>query len=174
MKRGNFLIGFLFTAALGTLLHFVYEWTGENAFVGLFSAVNESTWEHLKLLYVPLVAFGVYEFICYGKNYCCFFPAKLIGILGGMLFITVFFYTYRGILGYNIDFLNISDFYLGAAVAWRVQYKFFYRPKGCLPISGGAALLGIIILGVLFAVFTYSPPTLGLFADPAKYINPEV
>ena len=43
------LIGFAFTGAVGTLLHFVYEWTGGNPLIAAFCAVNESTWEHMKL-----------------------------------------------------------------------------------------------------------------------------
>ena len=43
------LIGFAFTGAVGTLLHFVYEWTGGDPLIAAFCAVNESTWEHMKL-----------------------------------------------------------------------------------------------------------------------------
>ena len=168
MKRGIAVLGFLFTAVVGTLLHFVYEWTGESPIAGLISAVNESTWEHLKLLYVPMIFFGVFEFFRYGKETPCFFPAKLTAILSGMLFISAFFYTYRGILGYNLDFLNIFDFFLGSAVAWRVQYKLLRHRKSCSPIRHGVGLLGLIILGVLFAVFTFYPPNLGIFIDPTK------
>lgn len=42
----------IFTFIFGTLLHFTYEWSNQNLVVSLFSAINESTWEHLKLLYV--------------------------------------------------------------------------------------------------------------------------
>ena len=44
---------------MGTLLHFLFDWTGGNAVVALFSAVNESIWEHLKLLFYPMVLFAV-------------------------------------------------------------------------------------------------------------------
>jgi hypothetical protein len=42
----------------GTLLHFVYGWSGQNALAGLVSPVNESVWEHTKLLVVPVVVAG--------------------------------------------------------------------------------------------------------------------
>ena len=42
--------GFLFTAAVGALLHFTYDWSGGTVLAAAFSAVNESTWEHMKLL----------------------------------------------------------------------------------------------------------------------------
>ena len=39
---------------LGTLAHFVYDWSGQNSFIGLLTPVNESTWEHMKLLFFPM------------------------------------------------------------------------------------------------------------------------
>ncbi len=166
MKRGIFLWGFIFTAALGTLLHFVYEWSGENPAAALFSAVNESTWEHLKLLFVPMVLFGIYQYFKYEKNNPCFIPAKLKGILSGMLFITVFYYTYRGIIGRNIDFLNIFDFFLGAAVAWYTEFKSLRKSKTCSPLCVGFSLFVLVVIGVLFSVFSFYPPDLGIFAEP--------
>ena len=47
------LITIIFAIILGTLLHFTYKWSNKNMLVGAFSAVNESTWEHLKLLFFP-------------------------------------------------------------------------------------------------------------------------
>ena len=41
------IVGFIATGLFGTLLHFVYEWTGGNRVVAAFSAINESTWEHM-------------------------------------------------------------------------------------------------------------------------------
>ena len=51
------IIGAVFTIITGTLLHFVYEWSGESLFVGIFSPINESVWEHLKLLFFPMSVF---------------------------------------------------------------------------------------------------------------------
>lgn len=53
------MISILFSLVVGTLLHFTYQWSGENAFVGLFSAVNESTWEHLKLAFFPMLFMAI-------------------------------------------------------------------------------------------------------------------
>ena len=52
-EGANLLAGILFTLIAGTLLHFCYEWRGENHFVALFAPVSESLWELLKLLYFP-------------------------------------------------------------------------------------------------------------------------
>ena len=51
----------LFTLIFGTLLHFTYGLSGNNPIVGTFSAINESTWEHLKLLFFPMLIFAIFE-----------------------------------------------------------------------------------------------------------------
>ena len=63
MKFKTNAIRFLFISILGVLLHFTYEWSDDNRIVGLFSAVNESTWEHMKLLAVPWVLWTIAECI---------------------------------------------------------------------------------------------------------------
>jgi len=44
--------GMVFISAFGSLLHFVFNWLNRFWLAGAFSAVNESTWEHLKLAVV--------------------------------------------------------------------------------------------------------------------------
>ena len=55
-KIRNFQIFSIVLAfVLGTLLHFTYKLSGENKIVAVFSSINESVWEHLKLLYFPML-----------------------------------------------------------------------------------------------------------------------
>ena len=91
MKKGTFFIGFAFTSLLGTLLHFVFEWSGNNRIVAVFSAVNESTAEHLKLLFWPAVLMGVIEFFWLYRKNGRYFSYLFEGILLGLGFITAFF-----------------------------------------------------------------------------------
>ena len=79
------LFRFIFISVLGVLLHFTYEWSGDNAVVGLFSAVNESTWEHLKLLFFPFLLLTILEVLLRGNMLPeQFLPARVLGILAGM------------------------------------------------------------------------------------------
>ncbi|HVB45893.1 MAG TPA: DUF6512 family protein [Streptosporangiaceae bacterium] len=63
MGRERRLVAFsgLMIVVAGTLLHFVYAWSGRTLAVGLLSPVNESVWEHTKLLVIPVLAVGVVE-----------------------------------------------------------------------------------------------------------------
>lgn len=56
------IAGFIFTVILGTFLHFLFNLTKGSVIAALFSAVNESIWEHMKLLYYPMVVFALVEY----------------------------------------------------------------------------------------------------------------
>ncbi len=157
--------GFIFTAVVGTLLHFLFDWTGENMIVALFSAVNESIWEHLKLLFYPMVAVGIMEYFFWGKNVDSYWCIKLMGILIGLVLIPVVYYTYTGILGVKVDWLNVTIFFLAAVVVYWAETKLFQRCYTCR-ISSKLAVGLICLIGVAFTVLTFFPPRIPFFQDP--------
>ena len=65
--------GFALVTFGGTILHFLYNWTGGSILVAPFSGVNESTWEHMKLLFWPLFLFALVQRLFFKdqKNYWC-------------------------------------------------------------------------------------------------------
>ena len=87
------LAGFLFTSAVGSLLHFVYEWSGGSLAAAVVSAVNESTWEHMKLLFVPMFLFSVVQVCVLGKTYPNFLAVRAVSIVTGLTLIPVLYYT---------------------------------------------------------------------------------
>ena len=158
-------VGFLFTAVVGTLLHFLFDWTGGNVVAALFSGVNESIWEHLKLLFYPMLAFAVGEYWNWGKQIDGFWCIKLIGVFLGLGLIVVVYYTYTGMLGIKADWLNIALFFLAAGIAYWVETKLFQRGFSC-PTGKKLAVLLICLLAVIFTVFTFWTPQIPLFRDP--------
>ena len=112
--------GFVFTSVLGTLLHFLYDICGESIILAPFSAVNESPWEHMKILFIPMLIFAFIENKFIGNRYPDLFSAKLLGILMGLILIPVLFYSYTGIIGRSIDFINIS------AIFKEFSFSFIY------------------------------------------------
>ena len=55
------LLGFAVTSLLGTVLHFLYDLLGGALWIAPFSGVNESTWEHMKLLFWPMLLFAAVQ-----------------------------------------------------------------------------------------------------------------
>lgn len=159
------MVGFIFTAVVGTLLHFLFDWAGGNPAVALFSAVNESIWEHLKLLFYPMIAFGTLEYFYWGKDVESFWCIKLIGILTGLVLIPVLYYTYTGVFGVNADWLNITIFFLVAMFAYWLETKLFQRKFDC-PVNDKLALGLILLVVAVFTVFTFLPPHIPFLQDP--------
>ena len=155
--------GFAFTALTGTLLHFLYDWTGESVLAAPFSGVNESTWEHMKLLYFPLLVFALIQ-SHYFKDYKGFWCTKLIGTVAGLLLIPALFYTYNGAFGKSPDWVNITIFFISAALAFLIEAHLFKHEFSCRYPRVAFAL--ICVIGVLFIIFTFKTPQIPLFEDP--------
>lgn len=159
------VISAIFIIILGTLLHFTYDWSNQNAVVGLFSAVNESTWEHLKLLYFPILITAIMGYIYYGKNTPNYWCAKTIQVLVSLTFTVITFYTYRGVLGKDIAFVNILIFILAAVLGEIVNYLVIKRGKTC---NKNVSIVVLVVLFVMFINYTTNPPKIGLFQDPVS------
>lgn len=159
----NCLPKYLFVSVLGVLLHFTYEWSGNNPVVGLFSAINESTWEHLKLLFFPMLFLTLGESFRSQDDTVPSLPARTIGIIAGMICIVVTFYTLSGVFGQLPGFINIVIYFIAVAFAFLTE-QHFINNSGKLTRNIFGAILLIFIS--LFFVFTFFPPNIGLFVSP--------
>lgn len=160
-------MGFAFTSLGGTLLHFVYDLSNGSKTAALFSGVNESTWEHMKLLFFPMFAFAIVQSFFF-KERCGFWLIKLKGILLGLIAIPLIFCTYNGVIGKSPDAVNIAIFFIAAAIAYIYEGKALARKNA----DGGAEVLSVVclcVIAVAFMVFTFFPPMIRLFEDPITH-----
>ena len=156
--------GFVFTSVFGTLLHFLYDWTN-NTIMALFSGVNESVWEHMKILFFPMFIFALIQSKFFAKQYNNFWVSKLFGIFAGLLTIPLLYYTYKGALGVSADWFNILIYYIAAAISYLLEIKLLKsNKKFCF--SSNIGLLFLCLLALLFMIFTFTPPRIPLFQDP--------
>ena len=158
------LLGFAVTALGGTLLHFLYDWLGEARWSAPFSGVNESTWEHMKLLFWPMFVFAIIEsfFFREREDFWC---VKLKGILLGQLLIPVIFYTYNGAIAKSPDWLNITIFFISAAIAYIYETRQFNNESTVCGYKKLSISI-LILIAFLFVTFTFITPELGIFRDP--------
>lgn len=201
------VIGFFVVGILGTLFHFVYDWSGQMWFVGLFVPVNESTWEHMKLLFVPMLIYimlgNLYikrqEFMqskkykeknrsnnikinrdIYGYNAEIVNDVQeknnelqgivytgLFGNIFGTWSIPFLFYGYKGILGFEIAWVDISTFFVAVLIAFAVQYHvLIYSYKKQTQNCGKTVLIVNLAQLFVFVLLTYHPLNLGIFISP--------
>lgn len=168
MNNKNSIIKFqifstILTMILGTLLHFTFEWSNNNLFVASFSSINESTWEHLKLLFFPMLLTIIIGFLYFDNDFSRYLCAKTFGIISAVLFTTIFFYTYTGILGTNITFFNIGSFFIAVLLGEFITYKIFTLNYSC---NSKLSFILLILLLLCLVIFTYFPPQINFFKDP--------
>ena len=157
------LMGFAVTAFAGTLLHFLFDFTGESLLAAPFSGVNESTWEHMKLMFWPTFIFAIIQSFYFRerKNFWC---VKLKGTLTALALIPVLFYTYNGVIGKSPDWINITIFFISAAAAYIYEFRLFKKVDAdCRP---KVAIAIFCLLALLFVIFTFATPEIGIFKDP--------
>lgn len=161
------LLDFFFLILVGSFLHFAFPLSGGNEVIAAFVPVNESIWEHLKLILFPAFFFAVIEYFVYGKDREGFIAVKGIAILIGMATILFGYYTYSGILGTHYLAADIALFFIASAFTSYLTYRLSI--SNCVTLSNELGLSLLLILSglmILFFHFTFHPPMLELFRDP--------
>lgn len=162
-------IGAITVLIAGSLSHFVYDWSGNNRIAGFFTPVSESVWEHMKLLFFPMLIYSLFMMFRFRKAYPCIASAFCFGILSGTWLIPVFYYAYTFVLEKNNFFFDIGIFILCVLIAFWFSCR--------LALSGRLkpyTLLLCGLTGILFAcfvLFTYRPPNHMIFQDPTELQN---
>ena len=169
MKR-NLLLwqlgGVTFTAVLGTILHFLYEWTNLTILAPI-SAINESTWEHMKLVFFPAFFYAVFQFAFFKGEYANFWSVKAKGILIATILIPILFYTLSGVFGKLAGWINILIFFTSVFVGFAVEYLLFKTANESNQLNKSPfSFLILCIVALLFVIFTFYQPQIPLFLDP--------
>ncbi len=156
--------GVLFILGIGSVLHFLFEWSGNSPLVAPFATVNESVWEHLKMAFWPALVWALIERGPLNRRINNFDLAKSTSIPLMLLLIVGLYYGYTGILGESVLFLDITIFVVAVLAGQYVSYRLLTGDERS-PLLNTVAPIIIIVLAVLFVVFTFSPPHYALFQD---------
>jgi hypothetical protein len=157
------LVGMVFIILLGSMLHFTFEWSGNQTLVGVFSAVNESVWEHLKIAFWPALLYLILEYRYIYKKSNNFFVAKALVIYSIMIIIPLIFYSYTAILEENL-LIDVGSFIFAIIIGQLVSYRLLTYKKFAKMFEL-IALVALLILALAFVVFTFYPPQVPFFQD---------
>ena len=159
MKKKDIMIGSIFIFLLGSLLHFTYDLSQNNIIVGIFSATNESIFEHTKLILYPII---IWYMIFYfknkeriKKNYL--FSSMIINIIISIILIPLLDYFYTGIFGISSLIIDLLIFYVSGLFGLLIGTKKYYQSIN-LPWR-----LYLIIVIILFILGTFLPPQIPFF-----------
>jgi len=158
------IIGIFFIISIGSLIHFTYKWSNNNPIIGLFSPVNESVWEHLKLGFTSLMIFSLIEFFFIKNISNNFFTAKALGIFILQITIIVIFYTYTAFTGTEILVIDISSYIIGSILCQVISYNLLIKNEFNRKIKY-LSISFILTHALLLFLFTFYPPKLPIFKD---------
>ena len=158
--------GFAAATFGGTILHFLYDWTGNSLWISPFSGVNESTWEHMKLLFFAMLFFSVVQVCVMGRNYPNLPAVRTVSVITGLLLIPILFYSYTGALGVRISWVNIAIFYVSALCAFLLDFSLLRKGRLSAPWQQVAGLAVLWALAFAFVWFTFRPLPFPLWQDP--------
>ncbi|MBQ6825854.1 MAG: hypothetical protein IJP34_04255 [Clostridia bacterium] len=161
-------LAFFTIGALGALGHFIYDWSGNIMLLGLIFPINESVWEHLKLVFFPSLLYFFIEYMLISKKAENYIPASISSIFKAMAFIVISFYTLNGIFGKVPDFINIVIYYVSIILMLCCRNKSIEYGKQYSSIMRLILYFLTVVFVALFFIFSFIPPNLNLFKDPTK------
>ncbi len=162
------LLGVFIILSVGGPLHFLYEWMGNNRFIASVAPINESIWEHLKLVYWPILLYWVAGYILFKRrknlSYKRWFQAMAISITLSMIIVVVWYYTWKGAFAIEATWVNFSSL-LGVPLSQLIAIH-AYRVVKSRWIYFIPSAFVVISIGFMLIYFTYYPPSSPLFISP--------
>lgn len=150
--------------SIGCLSHFLYDILKAPKALGIFAAINESTWEHIKIAITPTLLWGLIDGYIYGNN-PNYFPAKLASLLIITFFIPFIFYSYTRISKKPILAIDILTFAAAIILAQFTFYEIINLPAFHHLIIYLSAV-GVFMYFGAYMTLTLLPLKTPIFKDP--------
>jgi hypothetical protein len=153
--RNSHIIGAIFSIVVGTSLHFTFELSGYWRPMALISAVNESTWEHMKMAFWSALIFAIIEYFIYGKRTKNFILGKTFSFYLTGVLISVIFWAYTRIIKDALIW-DIMDFVLSVIIGYIVSYYIVVSKRNFRVLKFLSIIFFIVILAA-FSLLSYFP-----------------
>lgn len=160
-------IGIIFICLVGTLLHFTYEISHHNRFIAIFSAVNESTWEHIKICMTPTIIWSLYDGFIYGTNNN-YLIGKSLSLLTIIILIPLLFYTYTYFTKKAILIIDIICFYI-TVICSNIVFNYFINLESLSFIYTYLSCILLFIEMGSYMFLTFNPIKHFIFEDPITH-----
>lgn len=153
-----------------TLQHFLYEWFPCN-FTATFAPVNESVWEHLKLVFYPTVAAFLTGLPIlrsegdFKKN--DFAASCLLAVLTEIITVAAGYYLLHAGLGISADAMWADIALMVAAVAaGQIAALHVYKRAHCVRACRIGSQIALILIAAAFVTLSFVAPDIPIFVEP--------
>lgn len=163
------LLGIPVLFIVGSMFHFLFGLSGKLPVIGAIAPVNESVWEHEKMLVVPIILWWLVIYLLKGKEYNIsenkWFTGMIISLVSSLFTIPVVFYFYTQVFGIELIIIDILLLLFAITVGQLLSLHFYRYSDGINSVI--AIGIALLILAV-FIFFTFYPPHLPIFYDTSE------
>lgn len=160
------LLGIPILFIVGAVLHFTYDFLGELPLVGAVTPVNESIWEHSKMVLLPVILWWTLYALFRGEKHQLrlgpWFFGALLALLTALAAMPLLFYFYTNAFGVELLWVDILILLAALAMGQLLGLHGYRHGNGIAP---GVVLVLFALLLLLFILFTFFPPHIPLFQD---------
>lgn len=165
MKK-RVIIGTIFILLVSILYHSMYKWI-PNTITSLLFPVNESIWEHGKMIIMAYISYLLFEkFILKDETNIIvsnFIACVLCIILDFVIFTPIYLY----VLNTNDNIIVTILIYLICIIISLIIKELYLRKEKNINYEY-AGIIGFLVLITSFAILTYHPIELPIFYDYNK------
>ena len=158
------IISIISISLIGTLSHFLYDLSNHNKYVGLFAAVNESTWEHIKIALTPTLLWGLIDGFNYGSN-PNYFLAKTISLITIIILMPLLFYGHKYITKKDFFIFDIAIFYI-VIISSQLVFHYLLKIEPINFVVYYLSCVGLFIIFGSYMILTLLPFKNFVFKDP--------
>ena len=162
------IIGVIVIFAFTVLYHFLYELLPNPVFA-IFFPVNESIWEHMKLLYSGLLSWGIIEYFILKKkqiHYKNYVSTLFITMITSIIIYLIMYLPLYNAFGENM-IISITLLIIVIIIEQILSYYLLNYSKENKTLNKVSILL--IVLGyVTLTSLTYNPPRNYIFYDTVE------
>lgn len=149
---------------LGSILHFAYD-VFPYSLVAFIAPVNESIFEHLKLVLYPMLLIDIVLWYRYYHQDIRILTPMLIGFIVGIMSVVLIYYFYH--CGLGVDSLIVDIVLLLIAILLG-NMMMIVSDKHHLMIDMKLWIVLVLAIIILFSIWTFYPPDLPIFIDYSK------
>lgn len=163
------LVDIVVICIIGTVLHFTFEFSGRNILVALFSAVNESVWEHIKIAVWAIYIVSLIKMAIKEERECNLWSSLFFKVLTVVILIPGLYYLYKAIFIVENLIVDMSIFYISVIISRLVEVIVQNKFRISAKVEDVYKYLNLGII-IMFVIFTFIPPKLGIFKDKKNNI----
>ena len=157
------IIGIFAVFLLSFPIHFLYDFF-PNVLTSVFAPVNESIWEHMKMIFTAYLLYGGVEYLIFREktkwnNYVL--QLFIVPLIGVMIYLSIYLPLFN-IFGENM-IISIVLLFIVIVIEEVISYYILAMEE-----IKNQRIIGIVGLAVTYSIFvylTYNPPKNYLFYD---------